>query len=95
MRFFAGYVTSIDHKDGGLLVNVQISHKVLRTDTVYDMLRDISNNNSNNSGESIFDALRKQIVGETVLTKYNNRWVWDFAVHYRQTGGHTLLTNLD
>ena len=63
----SGYVTAIDEKDGGLLVNVLISHRVLRTDTVYDMMVDIHNEvftpNAHDAESEFKRRLKTQIIG--------------------------------
>lgn len=41
----------------------------MRTDTVYDLMREINRNNSNN----FENTFRQRVLGMTVLTGYNNK----------------------
>lgn len=69
IQLWPGYETSIKKHRYDLLLNCDVAHKVMRTDTVYDLLRSIRRNRPN-------DLLREfqgQIIGKTVLTAYNNR----------------------
>ena len=53
----------------GVLLNVDIAHKVLRTDNVLDFIEDIKNRSRNDpQGE-----IRKALIGATILTSYNKR----------------------
>ena len=53
----------------GVLLNVDIVHKVLRTDTVLDFIEDIKNRSRNDpQGE-----IRKALIGATILTSYNKK----------------------
>lgn len=38
LEIWPGYVNTIQHYDGGLLLMLDVSHRVLRTDTVLDFL---------------------------------------------------------
>jgi aubergine len=51
------------------LLNIDIVHKVLRTDTVLQAIRDINQRCRNDPKEEI----RNQLIGKTVLTGYNKR----------------------
>ncbi|XP_035670589.1 piwi-like protein 1 [Branchiostoma floridae] len=70
MEVWPGYITAIQAYDGGLMLNTDISHKVLRTETVLDMMQSIY---QSSSGRGFQEACTKQLVGEVVLTRYNNK----------------------
>ena len=53
----------------GVLLNVDIVHKVLRTDTVLDFISDLKNR----SRGDLCAEIKKSLVGFTVLTSYNKR----------------------
>ena len=38
LEIWPGYVNTIQHYDGGLMLMLDVSHRVLRTDTVLDFL---------------------------------------------------------
>ncbi|TSU24211.1 Piwi-like protein 2 [Bagarius yarrelli] len=59
LQVWPGYSTSIKHTDGGLYLVVDISHKVLRNDSVLDII--------------FQDECTKELIGSIVITRYNNR----------------------
>uniref|UniRef100_A0A8C1ZA82 Piwi-like RNA-mediated gene silencing 2 n=1 Tax=Cyprinus carpio TaxID=7962 RepID=A0A8C1ZA82_CYPCA len=69
LQVWPGYSTSIKHTDGGLYLIVDISHKVLRNDSVLDVM----NLFYQGSRESFQDVCTKEFVGSIVITRYNNR----------------------
>ncbi|KAH0547230.1 piwi-like protein Ago3 [Cotesia glomerata] len=70
MELWPGYVTAIEEMEGGLKLNIDASHRVMRTDTVRDFIQDIykTTHDRGNFKETIF----KEICGMTILTRYNN-----------------------
>ncbi|KAI8521140.1 Piwi-like protein 2 [Branchiostoma belcheri] len=70
MEVWPGYITAIQAYDGGLMLNTDISHKVLRTETVLDMMQSIY---QSSSGRGFQEQCTRQLVGEVVLTRYNNK----------------------
>ncbi|TRY98701.1 hypothetical protein DNTS_018328 [Danionella cerebrum] len=69
LQIWPGYSTSIKHTDGGLYLVVDVSHKVLRNDSVLDFMNLIYQG----SRESFQDECTKEFVGSIVITRYNNR----------------------
>ncbi|XP_051547621.1 piwi-like protein 2 [Myxocyprinus asiaticus] len=69
LQVWPGYSTSIKHTDGGLYLVADISHKVLRNDSVLDIMNVIYQE----SRESFQDICTKEFVGAVVITRYNNR----------------------
>uniref|UniRef100_A0A671PUD1 Piwi-like protein 2 n=1 Tax=Sinocyclocheilus anshuiensis TaxID=1608454 RepID=A0A671PUD1_9TELE len=69
LQVWPGYSTSIKHTDGGLYLIVDVSHKVLRNDSVLDVMNLIYQG----SRESFQDECTKEFVGSIVITRYNNR----------------------
>lgn len=53
----------------GILLNCDVAHKVMRTDTVYELMRDIRRIDPQN----FKNAFRQKVLGMTVLTGYNNK----------------------
>jgi len=53
----------------GILLNIDIIHKVLRTDTVLDYINEVKRRCRNDPREMI----KKDMIGSTVLTSYNKR----------------------
>nr|QOW64977.1 hypothetical protein [Lymnaea stagnalis] len=69
LEVWPGYITAIREHEGGLLLLLDASHRVLRTETVYDIMEKSLLTNPNGFREEII----KKVVGCTVLTRYNNK----------------------
>jgi aubergine-like protein len=67
LEVWPGFVTSILQYEKNVMLCADISHKILRTDTVLDLFYGIQRSSS------FHDEATKAIVGEIVLTRYNNR----------------------
>lgn len=69
LEVWPGYITSIKEEEGGLMLLLDSSHRVLRVQTVYDIMKDLYR-----AGRPTFQQdCVKQMVGCTVLTRYNNK----------------------
>ncbi|XP_071774763.1 piwi-like protein 2 [Centroberyx gerrardi] len=69
LQVWPGYATCIKRTDGGLYFSVDVSHKVLRNDSVLDIMRVMYQQ----SKESFQDECTKELIGAIVITRYNNR----------------------
>ena len=67
MEIWPGYVTSIRQHENKILMCVEITHKVLRTDTVLDLYK---TTRERPNGNNIF---LRRIICQIVLTNYNQR----------------------
>jgi len=67
LEIWPGYITSIRQHEDKMLLCCELSSKVLRTDTVYEQIKDIMNRTSNHS------AVEKALLGAIVITRYNNK----------------------
>lgn len=69
LEVWPGYVTAVDEYKGGLKLQCDVSHRVLRTETVRDLLVDLHQRKVAN-----FKAeAEKQLLGSIILTRYNNK----------------------
>lgn len=68
IELWPGYVTSIRIHENKILLCCEISHKVLRQQTAYDVLNDCRKE----SNDAI-TAFKRQIIGSVVITRYNNK----------------------
>ncbi|QQP38307.1 Uncharacterized protein FKW44_018850, partial [Caligus rogercresseyi] len=68
LELWPGYVTSIRRHENELLLCCEISNKILRTDTVYVQLRSAAQ-----SSGDVKSGAAKLLLGEIVITRYNNR----------------------
>lgn len=67
VELWPGYFTSIMPNESGIMLIADVSHKIVRLDTVYDYLqsiRDIPNWK---------EEAKKELIGKIVITRYNNR----------------------
>ncbi|XP_018431983.1 PREDICTED: piwi-like protein 1 [Nanorana parkeri] len=70
LTIWPGFTTSILQYETSIMLCIDISHKVLRSETVLDVMYNLHSK----VGEHHFhDACKKELIGQIVLTKYNNR----------------------
>ncbi|KAM8887213.1 piwi-like protein 2 isoform 2-T2 [Spinachia spinachia] len=69
LQVWPGYSTCIKRTDGGLYLNVDVSHKVLRNDSVLNVMNTLYKQ----SKENFQDECTKELIGSIVITRYNNR----------------------
>ncbi|XP_066589272.1 piwi-like protein Ago3 [Prorops nasuta] len=69
MEIWPGYVTAVNEHEGGLKLCLEAKHRVLHTNTVYTVMREITNKKPH----MYKDAIVNQITGTSVITRYNNR----------------------
>ncbi|XP_074837852.1 piwi-like protein 2 [Carettochelys insculpta] len=68
LQIWPGYSASIRRTDGGLFLLADVSHKVIRNDSVLDIMNAIYQQ----SKENFQDECTKQLTGNIVITRYNN-----------------------
>ncbi|XP_019949653.2 piwi-like protein 2 [Paralichthys olivaceus] len=69
LQVWPGYSTCIKRTDGGLYLCVDVTHKVLRNDSVLDVMNVLYQQ----SRENFQDECTKELIGSIVITRYNNR----------------------
>ncbi|RWS28421.1 piwi-like protein 1 [Leptotrombidium deliense] len=69
LQLWQGLLTAINRHDGGILMVCDTVFKVVRTDTVYEILMDMLRRDRNN----FKDNARRDLAGTIVMTSYNNR----------------------
>ncbi|XP_047616467.1 piwi-like protein 2 [Phacochoerus africanus] len=69
LQIWPGYAASIRRTDGGLFLLADVSHKVIRNDSVLDIMHAMYQQNK----ENFKDECTKLLVGSIVITRYNNR----------------------
>ncbi|XP_045391389.1 piwi-like protein 2 isoform X2 [Lemur catta] len=69
LQIWPGYAASIRRTDGGLFLLADVSHKVIRNDSVLDVMHAMYHQNK----ENFQDECTKVLVGNIVITRYNNR----------------------
>uniref|UniRef100_A0A1A9W0S0 Piwi n=1 Tax=Glossina brevipalpis TaxID=37001 RepID=A0A1A9W0S0_9MUSC len=68
MQLWPGYQTSVRQHERDILLCTEIAHKVMRTETVYDILQRCHETSGNYQ-----EDFRRHVLGMTVLTDYNNK----------------------
>lgn len=71
MQVWPGISTSILQYESDVMLCADVAHKVLRMQTVLEFLYEIYNSLGNKSG--FYDMAKKKLLGEIVLTRYNNK----------------------
>jgi len=69
INVWPGYITAVDQYEGGLLLQLDASFRVLRTETVRDLMMTIKKRDPSNFRLEI----EKALLGTSVLTRYNNK----------------------
>ncbi|XP_075457581.1 piwi-like protein 2 isoform X3 [Ascaphus truei] len=69
LQVWQGYAASIRRTDGGLFLLADITHKVIRNDSVLNIMNMLYQQNK----DSFQDEISKQLIGSIVITRYNNR----------------------
>lgn len=68
LDIWPGYITSIRQHEEDILVCAEISHKIMRNEKVYDIIRNIQTEN-----RDFKNKVEATLLGMTVLTRYNNK----------------------
>ncbi|XP_075032847.1 piwi-like protein 1 [Mixophyes fleayi] len=82
LTIWPGFTTSILQYETSIMLCIDVSHKVLRSETVLDLMYNL---HSKVGARNFHDACSKELIGQIVLTKYNNRTYriddinWDFT----------------
>ncbi|CAF1184445.1 unnamed protein product [Adineta steineri] len=71
LTLFPGFMTNVNIYEGSLMINVDLSHKVLNKTTVYQRLQDIFSQYQDVKHAQ--DTSTKELVGQIVLTTYNSK----------------------
>ncbi|XP_037044625.1 protein argonaute-3-like [Bradysia coprophila] len=69
LEVWPGYVTAVDEYEDGIMLNLDVSHRLLCKSTVLEMMVNIHRSDKENFQGNAVTAL----LGSVVLTRYNNR----------------------
>uniref|UniRef100_A0A8C4HHD1 Piwi-like RNA-mediated silencing 2 n=1 Tax=Dicentrarchus labrax TaxID=13489 RepID=A0A8C4HHD1_DICLA len=86
LQVWPGYSTGIKRTDGGLYLCVDVSHKVLRNDSVLDVMNMLYQQ----SKENFQDECTKELIGSIVITRYNNRTYRIDAIEWNKSPKDTF-----
>lgn len=69
LEIWPGYVTTVEEFDGGLMLCLDVSHRMLCQTTVLEHLEDLCRRDPNNFQSNAL----KSLTGQVVITRYNNK----------------------
>lgn len=88
MQLWPGYTTSIRQHESDLLMLAEVKHKLMRNETVLNILNRVYQEHRNNWQTEFQNA----VLGMTVLTKYNNKTYRISHVEFNQSPTETFET---
>merc|ERR1719435_227497 len=71
LELWPGYVTSIRQHESQILLCCEVSHKILRTDTVLQQIGEV--HQKTRGGPSFHADVEKALLGAIIITRYNNK----------------------
>ncbi|KAK4886012.1 hypothetical protein RN001_002283 [Aquatica leii] len=86
MELWPGYVTSIRQHEKDILMCIEITHKIMRQDTVLQLLNTCAQEDRGNY-KRLFQS---RIIGSVILTEYNNRTYHVDDVDFQSTPGSSF-----
>lgn len=66
LEIWPGFESAMTTTEKGILLNIDTTHRVLRTDSVLNVLKELKN-----KGGNFHSEVEKSLIGSTVLTRYN------------------------
>lgn len=82
ITLYPGYTTSVVPLEGGFMVNIDVAHRCLHTQTVYEEMKAIVNNRR---GGNVNAELDKMLVDKILVTPYNNKIYRVISVEHNMT----------
>ncbi|XP_077286182.1 piwi like RNA-mediated gene silencing protein aubergine [Arctopsyche grandis] len=89
LQIWPGYKTTIAQHEQSILMVAEITHKVIRTDTVHETMKIIQQQ----AGNNFKGVFCKEIIGQIVLTDYNNKTYRIDDVDWSQNPLSTFVMN--
>ncbi|XP_061421204.1 piwi-like protein 2 isoform X2 [Lethenteron reissneri] len=91
IHIWPGYIVAVQKKDGGLMLMLDVSHRVLRMDSVLEVMTHLYE--SCHSGANFQEECIKALVGQVVITRYNNRTYRIDDIAWDKTPKSTFLNS--
>ncbi len=76
LRIFHGYLTSFNHYESGFFLKIDVSHKIIRTETVLNYVDELYNKYQDISKDEKRKRVKEALIGRTVLAMYGNYRYW-------------------
>nr|AJW77406.1 piwi-like protein 2 [Alitta virens] len=88
LEVWPGYMFTIEEFEGGLMLMVDVDHRLLRTETVYSLMSDVQSRQR--GGGDLRAGIERKIIGQSVLTRYNNKTYRVDDIDWNQTAESTF-----
>ena len=88
LEIYSGYTVLVNQLEAGAHVSIDTTHKVIRTESVYEKLKQIYKQCSN--PQQITQGIADEIVGSTIITRYNNRTYVAVDIDWNMTPNSTF-----
>ncbi|KAJ6642570.1 Protein argonaute-3 [Pseudolycoriella hygida] len=89
LEVWPGYVTSVEEYEDGVMLNLDVSHRLLCQSTVLELLTKIFISDKENLRQLALSAL----LGSVILTRYNNRTYRIDDIDWNSSPTNTFLMN--
>lgn len=89
LEIWPGYVSAVDEYEGGLMLNLDVSHRVLLQTTVLDHIRTLARVNP----QDYKNMATKSLLGAVILTRYNNKTYRIDDILFDQNPTMTFMAN--
>lgn len=83
LKLIPGYITSIRQHERSILMCAELTYKVLRTETVYDVFKNMINDPRRRG--DVKSNFKDEVVGMIVMTNYNQKTYKIFDVDYNSS----------
>ena len=89
---FSGYKTTIRQHENELLLGVEVTHKMLRTDSAWGTISNIQQRYGN--GPECIRQIKRALMGSIVISNYNNKTYRVDDVDFNTTPACKLTLNM-
>ena len=69
LEVWPGYVTAISRYDSGVMLMSDISHKIMRSDNMYNQIMEVYERNPRGGRTKFEEEVKRKYVGSIVLTR--------------------------
>ncbi|KAM8812110.1 piwi-like protein 3 [Rhynchonycteris naso] len=83
LEIWPGYFTSILQYENSMTLCADVKHKMLRMETAYDLMIHI-HDSAKSKNVNVIEQVSKELVGSTVITKFNNRTYRVDAINWKE-----------
>lgn len=91
LEVWPGWITAIQRLDGGIKLSIDASFRVLRLETVRDIMLTVKGRRPTNLKEQ----LEQELVGTIIMTKYNNKAYRIDGIDVVKRPTHTFMSKRD